>query len=92
LAKNRNDTLIVFPHGGPHSSFACDFSIYNSIFYTLGFSILHLNFRGSSGYGQDSIESLPGNIGNNKIKKNQIHIVISFFVNPQALTMSMTVR
>ena len=57
-----NGTLIVFPHGGPHSAYGCEYSTHVAVFYRLGFSVLMLNFRGSIGFGQDSIDSLPGNI------------------------------
>jgi acylaminoacyl-peptidase len=29
--------------------------------------VLHTNYRGSTGFGQDSIESLLGNIGRNDV-------------------------
>ncbi|EKX34050.1 hypothetical protein GUITHDRAFT_119792 [Guillardia theta CCMP2712] len=55
--------LIVFPHGGPHVNAVQDF--YPSLlFWALeGFAVLSVNYRGSSGYGQDHIESLCGKIG-----------------------------
>lgn len=56
--------LIVIPHGGPHSvsstaylpscAFLCGHG---------GYAILLVNYRGSTGFGQDSIEALPTNIG-----------------------------
>lgn len=59
--------------GGPHSSFAGDFSAYIAVFYSLGYSVLLLNFRGSSGYGQDSIESLPGHISIYDVQDCQVN-------------------
>jgi len=55
--------LIVFPHGGPHSSFSQDYSIFVAGFLELGFAVLKVNYRGSTGQGQASIEVLPGNVG-----------------------------
>jgi acylaminoacyl-peptidase len=55
--------LVLFPHGGPHSSFTTQTSVPLSYLVSLGFSVLLVNFRGSTGYGQDMLESLPGHIG-----------------------------
>ena len=55
--------LIVNPHGGPHSSNTTSFGIMTSAFCSVGYAVLLINYRGSLGYGQDSIYSLPGNIG-----------------------------
>jgi acylaminoacyl-peptidase len=55
-AKQQNNSLVVFPHGGPHGAFCSEFSAHVAIFYSLGYSVLLVNYRGSTGYGQDSIE------------------------------------
>ena len=60
--------LIVFPHGGPHSAFLDEWSLYVAGFLRLGFAVLKVNYRGSVGRGQDSIESLPGHIGDYDVK------------------------
>ena len=62
-AENRRPPLMVFIHGGPHSSFVADFQTYTAGFCTCGYAVLMVNYRGSLGFGQDSINSLPGNIG-----------------------------
>lgn len=64
--------LIAFPHGGPHSAFTCDFSHHVAIFYSLGYSVLLINYRGSSGFGQNSIDSLPGHISDYDVKDCQV--------------------
>jgi acylaminoacyl-peptidase len=56
--------LVVIPHGGPHSvsstsyipsyAFLCGYG---------GYALLFVNYRGSTGFGQASIEALPTNIG-----------------------------
>eukprot|EP01038_Epipyxis_sp_PR26KG_P010072 gene10072-13535_t len=67
--------LIVVPHGGPHSCSTTAFSpSYAFIANQLKVSILHVNYRGSTGYGQDSIESLLGNIGKNDVEDMMIAI------------------
>ncbi|XP_078343278.1 acylamino-acid-releasing enzyme-like isoform X2 [Oculina patagonica] len=63
--------LIVFPHGGPHTAFTSDFFIYNACLCKLGFSILSVNYRGSLGFGQTPLHSLPGNIGTQDVQDVQ---------------------
>ncbi|KAK3884830.1 hypothetical protein Pcinc_010916 [Petrolisthes cinctipes] len=55
--------LIVWPHGGPHVCLADEFRASSAFFVRLGFSVLWPNYRGSTGAGQDSIDSLPGHAG-----------------------------
>jgi acylaminoacyl-peptidase len=69
--EEKNDTLVVFPHGGPHSCYCSEYSSHVAIFYSLGYSVLLINYRGSSGYGQDSIDSLPGKCGINDVNDCQ---------------------
>ena len=61
--------LIVIPHGGPHSASITNFVI--SYAYLCGYgryAILLVNYRGSTGYGQASIRSLPTNIGTQDVE------------------------
>ncbi|XP_057327094.1 acylamino-acid-releasing enzyme-like isoform X1 [Microplitis mediator] len=55
--------LIVVPHGGPHSAFANMFSLEASLLTLLGFGILQVNYRGSTGMGSDNVEYLQGRVG-----------------------------
>jgi hypothetical protein len=72
--KSSNNMLISFPHGGPHSAFSSGFSTQLAVFYSLGYSILLINYRGSSNYGQDCINSLPGHIGTYDVSDCQVNI------------------
>lgn len=45
--------LIVFPHGGPVARDIATFDIYTQFFANRGWAVLQINFRGSSGYGND---------------------------------------
>ncbi len=60
--------LILWPHGGPHSLLPATFFREADFFNRLGFGVLFVNFRGSLGAGQDSVESLLGFVGNNDVK------------------------
>lgn len=55
--------LIVVPHGGPHSCSTTSYMPSTAYLTSRGYAILYVNFRGSTGFGQDAIESLPGNCG-----------------------------
>jgi acylaminoacyl-peptidase len=60
--------IVVVPHGGPHSCMTTAyFHAYAYLAHSLGAAVLHVNYRGSPGFGQDSILSLPGNIGKNDV-------------------------
>ena len=61
--------LIAVPHGGPHSCFSNSFvASYVFLAKTLNAAVLLINYRGSTGFGQDSIESLLGKIGANDVE------------------------
>ncbi|XP_025831069.1 acylamino-acid-releasing enzyme isoform X2 [Agrilus planipennis] len=55
--------LIVWPHGGPHSAFGNNMFLGLSIYLTLGYAVLLVNYRGSIGSGEDSVNFLLGKIG-----------------------------
>ncbi|RKO92723.1 hypothetical protein BDK51DRAFT_30146, partial [Blyttiomyces helicus] len=55
--------LIVWPHGGPHTTLTGAFSPWVSGLAALGYSILLVNYTGSLGFGEDSVRKLLGNIG-----------------------------
>jgi acylaminoacyl-peptidase len=60
--------VVVVPHGGPHSCMTTAyFHAYAFLAHSLGAAVLHVNYRGSPGFGQESIHSLPGNIGKNDV-------------------------
>ncbi|KAM6977737.1 acylamino-acid-releasing enzyme [Aplochiton taeniatus] len=63
--------LAVYIHGGPHSQFTAEWNITTAGLVNLGFAVLMVNYRGSTGFGQDSILSLIGQIGNQDVKDVQ---------------------
>uniref|UniRef100_A0A8B9RIW0 Acylamino-acid-releasing enzyme n=1 Tax=Astyanax mexicanus TaxID=7994 RepID=A0A8B9RIW0_ASTMX len=66
--------LIVTPHGGPHSVFVAEWFLSQAVLCRMGFGVLQVNYRGSIGYGQDSILSLPGNVGTQDVKDVQFAV------------------
>ncbi|XDV48979.1 hypothetical protein PO909_018321 [Leuciscus waleckii] len=69
--ERRKTPLVVNIHGGPHSHFAADWNATAAALSKLGFAVLMVNYRGSTGFGQDSIESLLGNVGSQDVKDVQ---------------------
>jgi dipeptidyl aminopeptidase/acylaminoacyl peptidase len=49
----RNLPTIVYPHGGPHSRDTWGFDPVVQFLASRGYAVVQVNFRGSSGYGQD---------------------------------------
>ncbi|KAI4874556.1 hypothetical protein NFI96_029031 [Prochilodus magdalenae] len=72
--------LVVLIHGGPHSHFSAEWNVNAAAMTKLGFAVLMVNYRGSTGFGQDGIDSLLGNIGNQDVRDVQravLHVLQS---------------
>nr|CDS32277.1 acylamino acid releasing enzyme [Hymenolepis microstoma] len=67
LKWDRARGLIVIPHGGPHSAFTTEYIPLLISYIASGFACLLVNYRGSTGYGNCSIYSLPGKCGENDV-------------------------
>ncbi|XP_069549958.1 acylamino-acid-releasing enzyme isoform X3 [Brachyistius frenatus] len=63
--------LVVLIHGGPHSQSPAEWNCTTAGLVKLGFAVLMVNYRGSTGFGQDSILSLIGQIGSQDVKDVQ---------------------
>jgi acylaminoacyl-peptidase len=65
--ENEKFPLVVVPHGGPHACMPTSFEraglSYGFLCKHGRYAILHVNFRGSTGFGQAALESLTGNAG-----------------------------
>ncbi|GAB2198255.1 prolyl oligopeptidase family serine peptidase [Sessilibacter sp. MAH4] len=61
---NGNGVLLVMPHGGPVGvRDVAHFNIETQFYVNRGFSVLQINFRGSSGFGLDFLNSGRGQFG-----------------------------
>jgi acylaminoacyl-peptidase len=60
--------LVLVLHGGPHSVSQTSFSRNAAFLSALGFSLLHVNYRGSLGFGEEALQSLLGNIGRQDVQ------------------------
>ena len=71
-----NNTLLVYPHGGPIG--VQDYSTYNGeiqYFTSRGYSVLNVNFRGSSGYGKSFLDTGKAQFG--KLIEQDITAVVN---------------
>ncbi|XP_075220428.1 acylamino-acid-releasing enzyme-like isoform X1 [Lycorma delicatula] len=60
--------LIVWPHGGPHTNFVNSFNTTAAFFALLGYGVVLINYRGSTGLGDNYTECLLGKIGDMDVK------------------------
>lgn len=76
LPKNaeKKAPLIVVPHGGPHSCTSTSYIPSYAFLCNSGYAILHVNYRGSSGFGQRALESLTGTAGTQDVQ-DVVHIL-----------------
>ncbi|CAI6373921.1 unnamed protein product [Macrosiphum euphorbiae] len=66
--KNNNCPLVIIPHGGPHLASLDFYRAEFAFFVQIGFAVLLINYRGSTGLGKDYVESAIGNIGDFDVK------------------------
>ena len=64
---NASQPGVVVPHGGPHSCYSAIFGM-PSFLAACGWCVMLVNYRGSTGFGERFLQSLPGNIGTNDVE------------------------
>ncbi|KAK7279307.1 hypothetical protein RJT34_24355 [Clitoria ternatea] len=79
--KNKDlfDPLIVMLHGGPHDVSLSCFSKYWAFLSSVGYSLLIVNYRGSLGFGEEALQSLPGKVGSQDV--NDVLSAIDHVIN-----------
>ncbi|CAN0857320.1 Acylamino-acid-releasing enzyme [Linum grandiflorum] len=73
------DPMIVVLHGGPHSVSVSSFSRNLAFLTSLGYSLLIVNYRGSLGFGEEALQSLPGKIGTQDV--NDVLAAIDYAID-----------
>ncbi len=58
--------LVVNIHGGPHGQNGPAFSFRDQVFAARGWAVLHVNYRGSTGYGQKFADAVFGDQNGNE--------------------------
>ncbi len=58
--------LIVDIHGGPHGQNGPNFNFKNQVYAALGWAVLQVNYRGSTGYGQKFADAVFGDQDGNE--------------------------
>lgn len=55
--------LLVYPHGGPHVCQPTTITLAAPFYCSQNFALLFVNYRGSTGFGEQALHSLPGRAG-----------------------------
>jgi dipeptidyl aminopeptidase/acylaminoacyl peptidase len=66
LAPGSRHPLIVNIHGGPHGQNGPAFNFRDQVFAARGWAVLHVNYRGSTGYGQKFADAVFGDQNGNE--------------------------
>ncbi|XP_062200721.1 acylamino-acid-releasing enzyme 1 isoform X2 [Phragmites australis] len=69
---------IVVLHGGPHTVYPSSYSKSLAFLFSQGYNLLVVNYRGSLGFGEEALQSLPGNIGSQDV--NDVLTALDFVI------------
>ncbi len=69
LDAQKKHPMIVIIHGGPFGASSFDmFTFLRAFFLMQGYTLLILNYRGSTGYGESFLNELLGEIGKKDVE------------------------
>ena len=64
----RLSPLVVYPHGGPHSAWSTTFHARSVMMALDGYVVAKVNYRGSTGFGFKTLQSLVGRVGDSDVE------------------------
>lgn len=80
--------LMLDIHGGPSGYFGNDFDTFFQLYSGLGYAVLGANVRGSSGYGDEILQGLMGDVGGGEFEdlmSGVDHVIELGHVNPERM-------
>lgn len=86
--KNELPPLIVFSHGGPTAATDSNLNLRVQYWTSRGFSVLDVNYRGSTGFGRDYRDQLKGKWGIYDVDdciEGALYLIAKGEVNPKRL-------
>jgi dipeptidyl aminopeptidase/acylaminoacyl peptidase len=86
--KGEKAPLILDIHGGPSGYFGNSFDSFFQLYAGLGYAVLGVNVRGSSGYGDDLLRGLMGDVGGGEyedLMSGVDHVIELGYVNPETM-------
>jgi dipeptidyl aminopeptidase/acylaminoacyl peptidase len=78
--------LMLDIHGGPSGYFGNDFDAFFQLYSGLGYAVLGVNVRGSSGYGDDLLRGLMGDVGGGEyedLMSGIDHVIELGYIDPE---------
>jgi dipeptidyl aminopeptidase/acylaminoacyl peptidase len=78
--------LILDIHGGPSGYFGNEFDTFFQLYSGLGYAVLGVNVRGSSGYGDEILRGLMGDVGGGEFEdlmSGVDHVIELGYVDPE---------
>ncbi|ARM76698.1 alpha/beta hydrolase family protein [Acidianus manzaensis] len=63
IITGKNNPIILFIHGGPHTAYGYSYFIEFQFFANNGYNVIYCNPRGSQGYGEDFAKACVGDWG-----------------------------
>ncbi|CAN6293577.1 unnamed protein product [Urochloa humidicola] len=66
--ESSHSPTVVILHGGPHSVSVSSYVKSSAFLASLGFNLLIVNYRGTPGFGEEALQSLPGKVGSQDVQ------------------------